>query len=364
MAKDRLLKTSSFTGVNVFEQNLGKLYMNIYCQSESGAIYCLNYLYKHRGRMVPNPIWNAKRVEILITGSMAPLIGTPLASVVHMDRQFNPIIHLFFIGKDHFVQEFVWIDGEVKWTKSLAIKTAPDSRLSVTSSSVTSDVTCLRLFCQSPSGKIEEYKGIYSTLSQRAPGDNINSNPITVWEKGQTLDFSHSNSNAIPLPGTDLAFVTDGTKDDMNSYGYWQTTEGTVKQFIYDGTSWKMGDFIIRGAPLHTAMTAAFLNVCGKRTPRLFYVGNLLEDPGADGLVMKAQAEILGDAICSKPVDCNSRIFGIQTDVGFYVFTVDGVGFKPHGFPWGNVEPFMSDSCCIQDSIKVYGLETSWERRL
>ncbi|KAK6540294.1 hypothetical protein TWF694_009103 [Orbilia ellipsospora] len=413
-SSERILKTSAVAAVNVFDYRRGRMYINLYCQSESTTLYRMQYLYRN-GTTPTSPTWKATPILDL---SESPALNTPLAAVVHVNKSYTPFVHLFYVDRERYIREVMWIRGVMGYEGRVegAGRVMRGSRLGVCrwwrEGRDGVEEVYIRLFYQSETGQLQEHRGVfvYPTSTTSPPtspsyADNTISasgsgsarttilNIKTTWSPGPILNFPQSP----PLQGTDLAFITPDPTHH-NTVGYFQTTTGEIKQLTFDGKSWKISSDFTLSLPsgysvlLGTGMAAAVVNIRGSRQARLFYVG-IDERDTERRVVMKTvvspapysynysytstvNAEencnysygyinsegnsFAGKVVSGGKVEGAGRIAAIQTDAGFYAWVGGGRGMVELVSPETRGEPFGEEGGKYARRVGVEGVEASW----
>ncbi|KAF3924118.1 hypothetical protein ABW20_dc0108830 [Dactylellina cionopaga] len=312
-AADLLAENSAFAGVHVYEYKAGKMYMNLFCQSESSALYKLTYLYKHGSptRLYPN--WDVERINLPLSGPDAPAPGTPLAAIKNGHGLEPPNLHLFYLDREDNVREVVWNGRVLKCKNKLDIKAASYSKLSAIAWSMGDHQTQIRLMYQSETGKIQQRRGDFTWNK----GGNTGT---TIWSKAYHLEFAEAPS----MPGTSLSFVNQ-YHDKAVVRGYFQTTSGAIRELSFEGSGdWKLTDLNITDAHYATSMAAEVFQFASPRpTVILYYIGRERTDID-QYLVMRHMPGLSEASVCKENVNKGSGLGLVNCpDIGRFVFASD-----------------------------------------
>ncbi|KAF3319383.1 hypothetical protein TWF173_000013 [Orbilia oligospora] len=307
---DKLLDRTSYAVVDGYEYRAAKMYLNLFCQSDSYSLYKVTYLFKNGSPTVLDPDWESERIKLPLHGAAAPAPGTPLAVIRYGVEDFKQIVHLFYLDRNDYIRECIFVNSELKCANKLNTKAASYSRLSAVNWQG-KDEEHIRLFYQSArDDHIQEYVGLAKW----------NNNNAVSWSMGAYVDIG----DEYPLPGSELSFV-NLTWDTPCIRGFYQNTAGAIKQTKFTGGKWSLiPNWMIYGVPYATSFAAMVWDKgqVGKHKPLLYYRN--YEYPGSDDQYVHkidpssddAEGQVLGSA----KIAHNSRLAFSECDVGFRVF--------------------------------------------
>ncbi|KAK6346043.1 hypothetical protein TWF730_010376 [Orbilia blumenaviensis] len=313
---DKLLDRTSYAVVEAYEYRNGKIYLNLFCQSESYSLYKMTYLFKVGNPKLLDPEWETERIALPLYGSAAPAPATPLTAVKYSMDDYKQVVHMFYLDRENNIRDCVFVNGELKDTNNLNVKVASYSRLSA----ITwrgKDEDHIRLYYQSEHD--DHIQELIGTAKWNGTG------PTTTWRMGAYINLG----NESPLPGSDLSFV-NLTWDTPCIRGFFQTSTGAIKQCQYTNDNWNiLPNWMIYDIPYATSFTA---KVHDKGKPEsqkavLYFKGRRYA--GADEqYIFKAvpgSGEPEAEIPCSARVSIDSRMAFVSSDSGFRLFsTTDG----------------------------------------
>ncbi|KAF3937280.1 hypothetical protein ABW19_dt0200958 [Dactylella cylindrospora] len=297
---DRLLQGTAYAVVDVYEYQHAKMYMELFCQGESGSLYRIIGLYRDGSpKVIENPVWEA--TQIRTSDYDAPAQRTALAAVVHYDGPGVPTVHLFYLDKSFDIREVVWVNGEEVSRNSLNIKAAPNGSLAATYWREGQSTTHLRLYYQS-----DTRSGVIKEHCKTGNG---------YWEAGSSLDFTTSDSDGIPLSGTSLAFI-NSSLSTPSIYGYWQSSKGNLREVrSNNGRTYTIHWSHDLKSP-RTELAA--VKIRDRSDVDIYYVKG-------DDTIRNCTAEGNTDlTIDTVKLEENSRIAAVPTDAGFHLFSSGG----------------------------------------
>ncbi|KAK6497746.1 hypothetical protein TWF481_012148 [Arthrobotrys musiformis] len=309
---DKLLDRTAYAAIDGFEYREGKMYLNLFCQSDSYSLYKVTYLFRHGSPTIIESDWETERIKLPLHGAQAPAPGTPLAVVRYSMGDFKQVIHLFYLDRDDYIRDCIFVNGELKSKNRLNTKVASYSRLSAVAWQG-KDEEHIRLFYQSArDDHIQEYIGV-------AKWNGTTSS--TTWSMGAVVSIGSDHA----LPGTDFSFV-NLTWDTACIRGFYQNTDGAIRQTKFTGGKWSLvPNWQIRqDIPYATSFAAMVFDkgVVGKHKPILYYKAREY-DISDDQYIYKVDPEAHeteGKSIGSTKIAHNSRIAFIDSDVGDRVF--------------------------------------------
>ncbi|KAJ6265067.1 hypothetical protein Dda_1222 [Drechslerella dactyloides] len=294
-SNDHLLERTAYTAVDVYEYQHAKMYMRLFFQAESGSLYQLTSLYRDGNpTVIQDPVCKVEHIPT--SDGFEAIPNTGLASVVHYDGPGIPTVHLFYIDRStHNIREIVWINGVQTAMNNLGIKA--DERSSLSAIFWKGDkggkkLPHLRLYYQTPSGAIAELCKI------GMDGE---------WSQGRAI-------GGTPIPGTSLSFV-NRFLDKADIHGFWQSSNGTIRESIGDGTNWTTSPWSIDNAVEFTAIAAATVGDRSNPDIAVYYVdGTDTISRAIAGSSTKAQVDkdVVGEG---------SRMAVASTHSGFHVIT-------------------------------------------
>ncbi|KAK6331787.1 hypothetical protein TWF718_002328 [Orbilia javanica] len=310
-AADKLLDRTSYAVTDAYEYRGGKMYINLFCQSDSYSLYKTTYLFKHGNPTVLDPDWESERIKLPLHGAAAPAPGTPLAAILYGMGDYKQIVHLFYLDRDDNIRDCIFVNGELKCTNKLGAKAASYSRLSAVCWQG-KDEEHIRLFYQSArDDHIQEYAGVAKW--------NGSTSAVT-WSMGAWVRIGDVN----PLPGSELAFV-NLTYDSACIRGFYQTTDGNIRQTKFTGGKWTpITDWSNYSVPYATSFAATVWDKgeVGKHKPILYYRN--WEYPGSDDQVLYREDpsahESEPEGVGSTRVAHNSRLAFIDSGAGHRLF--------------------------------------------
>ncbi|KAK6506321.1 hypothetical protein TWF506_011239 [Arthrobotrys conoides] len=308
---DKLLDRTSYAVVDAYEYNAGKMYIDLFCQSDSYSLYKVNYLFRHKGPTILDPDWESERIKLPLHGAAAPAPGTPLAALCYGMGDFSRVVHLFYLDRNDYIRDCIFVNGELKCTNKLNAKAASYSRLSAVNWRG-KDEEHIRLFYQSArDDHIQEYVGLAKWTG---------STSAVTWSMGAYVDIG----DEYPLPGSELSFV-NLTWDTPCIRGFYQNTAGAIKETKFTGGKWSLiPGWMLYAVPYATSFAAMVWDkgVVGKHKPILYYRG--YQYPGSDDQliykVVPGDDDTEGEVLGSTKIAHNSRIAFSDSDAGFRVF--------------------------------------------
>ncbi|KAK6537494.1 hypothetical protein TWF694_011679 [Orbilia ellipsospora] len=327
---DKIMHWSSIAAVDVYEYQHAKMYISLFVQGHSGAIYQVRYLWRDGSpKIIENP-----KCQTTVVSTMA-VRRTPLATLVHYDGPGVPTVHLFYLDKENSIQEIIWVNGERKEQHDLGIKATIDSDLSVVFWKENKDTPHFRLYLQDEDNNIQEYAKVGTSS----------------WRKGTFLNFT-KNPSSRPLSGTSLTFINTAL-DKPTIHGWWQCSiSGDIWEATNNGSGWELNEVPRGNVPYHAAIAAGFK---GKRAAPEIAVYNVTD---SNGILKTDHGTTWGSEINGNtPVDEGTRMAVVDNDEGFHVFAIGGGHLIKRTFPkdgdawadWKTSRVVMSDTSHLKN---------------
>ncbi|RVD85032.1 uncharacterized protein DFL_003364 [Arthrobotrys flagrans] len=334
---DKLLDRTSYAVIEGFEYRAAKMYLNLFCQSDSYSLYRVTYLFKNGSPQVIESDWDTERIELPLHGAAAPAPGTPLTAIGYRIGDFKQIVHLFYLDREDYIRDCIFVNGELKCTNELNAKAASYSRLSAVNWRG-EDEEHIRLFYQSEQDDhIQEYVGLAKW--------NGHTSAVT-WSMGAYVNIG----NEHPLPGSGLSFV-NLTWDSACIRGFYQNTEGNIRETKFTGGKWSVTpNWMVYVVPYATSFAAMASKKKGVEGNPILYYRNREYPISDDQYIYKvdpSSGETEAEAVSSTKIGHNSRMAFVDSDIGRRLFFT-----SPDGKLVEKVSPKHGESSAAAERVK------------